>query len=140
MRIQKKQIEEAILGISQQTPSSEEVNNTTSAINNMNDALKKAGKTADENPMPFMKKVDENNFDPNYGRDEDMEYMAWKNNEVRDAFHEWLVTTPEGQAYTRELENQSNQPEVNPTDDLPFGESVKNNRKVLKTIKVKNLK
>ena len=140
MRIQKKQIEEAILGISQQTPSSEEVNNTTSAINNMDDALRKAGETARENPMPFITMVDENNFDPNYGGNEYMEYMAWKNNEVRDAFHEWLVTTPEGQAYARELENQTNHQEVDPTDDLPFGESVKNNRKVLKTIKVKNLK
>lgn len=140
MKIKKKQIEEAILGTGQQQPqqgqntlSSQEVKDTTSAINDMTNAIKKAGEAADKNPPLFMRKIDENSGD--YA-----EYLAWKDDEVRNAFHEWLVGTPEGQAYAKKyLENQPDQPEDNPTDDLPF-ESVKNNRKVLKTIKLKNLK
>ncbi len=143
MKIKKSQIEEAILGAGQQqgqnTPSSQEVKDTTSAINDMANAIKKAGETADENPIPFMEKLDENNFDPNYGRSEDIEYHAWQDKEIRDAFHEWLVSTPQGQAYAEKISQQTTKPEDNPTDDLPF-ESVKNNRKVLKTIKLKNLK
>lgn len=145
MRIKKKQIEEAILGAGQQqqassttqgkAPSQEDIANLDAfsiKVKEVNDEIKNSPIGAFVNPVG-------ENVDPNYGGAERIELEAWKNDEIRNAFHEWLVSTPEGQAYTRELENQPNQPEDNPTDDLPF-ESFKDKRKVIKTIKLKDLK
>ena len=147
MRIKKKQIEEVVntsnttgrntknkaLG---QTPSD-------SDIKRVEKYKKEYQETVDlvkNNELPFIEKVSENTFDPNYGKSGDLELHAWQDEEIRNAFHEWLVSTPEGQAYAEKLSQpQINQPENNPTDDLPF-ESFKDKRTVIKTIKVKDLK
>ena len=134
MRIKKSQIEEAISNNNKtDLPSAESINQATKALDSFRNEFEKLNDTMDKDGLPFTKKVNENSGD--YA-----EYLAWKDDEVRNAFHEWLVGTPEGQEYAKKyLENQQDQPEDSPTDDLPF-ESVKNNRKVLKTIKLKNLK
>ena len=145
MRIKKKQIEEAVLGagVQQQTtnvPPVGDINNSTEALKNLEKEVKDLAKTTDENPPIFMKKVSENSFDPNYGRSEDLEYLAATREKLMNDYNEWL-STPEGIEYMKNMDsqNQGMNTQDNPTDDLPFTEGVKN-RKVIKTIKVKDLK
>lgn len=152
MRIKKKQIEEAILGAGQQqqassttqgkAPSQEDIANLDAfsrKVKEVNDEIK-------NNPIgAFVNPVGEN-FDPNYGRAEDIEYQADLQQQMELIKQEIMkqqddfLNSPKGIEYMQNiLKNRANQPKDNPTDDLPF-ESFKDKRKVIKTIKLKDLK
>jgi hypothetical protein len=83
--------------------------------------------------IPFMSKVSENSGDY-------IDYLSTTREKLMNDYNEWL-NTPEGIAYMEKIHSNSQptQPEENPTDDLPF-ESFKDKRKVIKTIKLKDLK
>lgn len=145
MKIKKSQIEEAILGAGEQpqtpTMSPEDIRRGIEGAKELEKAYGELGSS-----IPFFSEVSENTFDRNYGRDEDIEYQADLQQQMELIKQEIMkqqddfLNSPKGIEYMQNiLKNRANQPEDNPTDDLPF-ESVKNNRKVLKTIKLKNLK
>jgi hypothetical protein len=146
MKIKKKQIEEAVLGAGvqqSQTPtmSPEDTRQAIEGAKELEKAYDKLGAS-----IPFMSKVSENSGDY-------IDYLSTTREKLMNDYNEWL-STPEGIAYMDELLNtpegiaymekthsnsQPTQPEDNPTDDLPF-ESFKDKRKVIKTIKLKDLK
>jgi hypothetical protein len=133
MKIKKKQIEEAVLGAGvqqSQTPtmSPEDTRQAIEGAKELENAYDKLGAS-----IPFMSKVSENSGDY-------IDYLSTTREKLMNDYNEWL-NTPEGIAYMEKIHSnlQPTQPEENPTDDLPF-ESFKDNRKVIKTIKLKDLK
>jgi hypothetical protein len=133
MKIKKKQIEEAVLGAGvqqSQTPtmSPEDTRQAIEGAKELEKAYDKLGAS-----IPFMSKVSENSGDY-------IDYLSTTREKLMNDYNEWL-NTPEGIAYMEKIHSNSQptQPEENPTDDLPF-ESFKDKRKVIKTIKLKDLK
>lgn len=131
MRIKKRQIIEAADTSSttgQQTAKPETQSTNPDEIQKVTDAVKELDKEMEKNPITaFMTKVDENtsgdadDFSADY-----IDYMADKSEKNRQDYDEWLQT-PEGQEYIKSLES--------------LQESINlKNRKVIKTIKVKDLK
>jgi hypothetical protein len=137
MKIKKKQIEEAVLGAGvqqSQTPtmSPEDTRQAIEGAKELEKAYDKLGAS-----IPFMSKVSENSGDY-------IDYLSTTREKLMNDYNEYL-STPEGIAYMETYmekihsNSQPTQPEENPTDDLPF-ESFKDKRKVIKTIKLKDLK
>jgi hypothetical protein len=137
MKIKKKQIEEAVLGSGvqqSQTPtmSPEDTRQAIEGAKELEKAYDKLGAS-----IPFMSKVSENSGDY-------IDYLSTTREKLMNDYNEYL-STPEGIAYMETYmekihsNSQPTQPEENPTDDLPF-ESFKDKRKVIKTIKLKDLK
>jgi hypothetical protein len=131
MRIKKKQIIEAADTSSttgQQTAKPETQSTNPEEIEKVTNAVKELGKEMEKNPITaFLTKLDENTSgDIDDFTSDAMDAMADKSEKNREDYDLWLQT-PKGQEYIKSLES--------------LQESINlKNKKVIKTIKVKDLK
>ena len=127
MRLKKRQIQEMVANQTSQPqnanlPSKDELDSATNAIKDFTNAV---------SDLPFISNVDEND-DPTFNSDY-IDYLADKDTQNQADYDEWLQSLEGMEFMNKKYSNTSND-----TDLIP--ESTKNNRKVIKTIKVKDIK
>ncbi len=138
MRLKKKNIMEMVNG-NQNLPDSNKISDVTNKVKELSAEVDKVNTQFKD--MPFISKVDENigGFDPNYGSAEDLEYLASRKQQMIDAYAEWL-NSPEGEEYIKKMDAENQNMDQSNDEPLPFAEGVKHKKKVIKTIKVKDIK
>jgi len=163
MRIQKKQIIEAVANSTNNTSNTTSTNNSNTTSTQNNDtkqvnlpkpedveksekAVDKLNKKVDDindtltnGPMSALfKKINE--FDePNYGMSDDLEYLSSTHEKLMSDYNDWLGT-PDGIEYMKKMNSELSGNEGNHNDALPFNETFKSKKRIIKTIKVKDLK
>lgn len=144
MRIKKRKIVEGIVASkalnNNATPNN---NNSADTLPNSNELNKVSNELNDikqrMSELPFFKEVNENG-EPNYGKSDDLDYLSSIREKLMNDYNDWL-NSPEGVDYMNNLYSETPSDSYEKTyDDLPFGESFKSTKKVIRTIKVKDLK